>query len=310
MAPKVKHKDKIVLITGSAGLLGTALLQRIPENIRVAPTYFTNPQLNVHPDTTTYKLDITNEENVLSVFKNVKPTYVIHASSLGNVDYCETHREEAYKINVVGTKNIIKGCEKYGSKLIFISSNAVFDGLHAPYDEDSLVLPVNYYGETKAIGEDLVSDSGLQYAIVRLVLMYGWNNPSERQNPVTWLLDKLRQGEHIKLVDDTYTNPILNTQAALAVWSIIDKNKTGIFHIAGKDRVNRYEFGISVAEIFGFKTELIQKVDSSYFKGIANRMPDTTYITKRMENELMLKPLQLIDGLRYMKNHKELSHDK
>ena len=112
--------------------------------------------------------------------------------------FCEKNKKVAYKINVKGTENMIKVCYKNKAKLIFISSNAVFDGSNPPYSEKSKVHPVNYYGKTKVISEKMIMKSNVDYAIVRLILMYGWNHPKERENPVTWLINKLKNGRKIK----------------------------------------------------------------------------------------------------------------
>lgn len=281
---------KTILITGSTGLFGRAFLQLADKSYTIYP----NPE-------DTERLDITKKRDVMNFFKAHQPTIVVHAASIGSVDYCEQHKKEAYEVNVKGTRNIIAACKRYQAKLIFLSSNAIFDGTEAPYSEKSKPSPINYYGKTKLMGEMSIEKSGIPYAIVRLLLMYGWNNPMQRDNPVTWLLKKLESKQEVKLVNDTYTNPVYNEQAAEAVWQIIKKNKEGIFHIAGKDRVNRYEFGVMVAKIFGYDTKMILPVSSDYFSGIAPRMPDTTYDTKKMEKELQIKPFSLVVGLRKMK---------
>lgn len=295
-------KTNVVLLTGGAGLLGVALLADPPSNFSIVPTYFNNPikQLGQY---TFIKLNIVNPAAVTKVFLSVKPTVIIHAASIGNVDYCEKNPDEAYQINVVGTKNIVRACEEHGVKLIFLSSNAVFDGLSAPYNETSKVNPVNYYGKTKVLAEELILKRQLEHAIVRLILMYGWNHPTQRQNPVTWLLDKLMASEPIKMVNDTYTNPVFNNQAAQTIWRLIKQDKSGLYHVAGKRRVNRYDFAVQTAKTFGYDPGLIEPVGSDYFAGIATRMPDTTYDTAKMEKELGVSPLDIADGLVAMKSN-------
>ena len=133
-----------------------------------------------------------------------------------------------------------------------------------------------------------------------MTLMYGWNNSNQRSNAVTWLLDRLRRAEPTKLVNDTYVNPIYNLQAAENIWKIIKLGKSGIFHLAGRDRVNRYEFGLITARIFGFDDRLLEPVSSDYFPGIALRMPDTTFATTKMIEGLSSRPLSLQAGLEFM----------
>jgi len=302
---KERAHDKTVLITGGTGLLGMGLLETIPEGYKVIPSYKSDFILGVYDGFNFHKFDITKKNEVSNAFDKIKPSCVIHAASIANVDYCERNKNETYLVNVEGTKNILSLCKEYETKLIFTSSNAVFDGGSSPYLEESETSPVNYYGETKSIAEKLVKDADSDYVVARLILMYGWNHPNERKNPVTWLLEKLQAHENLKMVNDTYTNPLFNIQAAKAIWQIIKRDKSGIYNIAGKDRVNRYEFAVRTAEVFGLDAKLIEPVTSDYFSGIAKRMPDTTYNTKKMECDLGILPMSLDEGLSFMKEHQK-----
>ncbi len=288
-----------VILTGSTGLFGRAVLATVPPHYRIFPVYFHNPPLDqVHKFS---RIDITKKQALRKFFDETQPDVVIHAASLGNVDYCERNPAEADLVNVSATHYITDLCRGIGSRLIFTSSNAVFDGTSGPYSEDSPVHPVNHYGQTKVLGERLVLSSP-DNSVARFTLMYGWNNSDQRSNAVTWLLDKLRRGEEVKLVHDTYVNPVLNLQAASCVWRIITQNKTGIYHIAGRDRLNRYEFGLKTARVFGFRPALLKPVPSNYFPGLAKRMPDTTFKTAKMESELHQRPLTIMAGLKIMKH--------
>lgn len=294
----MKNKKKVI-ITGAKGLFGKALLGVLKKDFELYPF---SSQRSLNKDGFIYtQADVTDIEVIERVFEKIKPDIVIHAASLGNVDFCEKNQARAYAVNVKGTGNIIAACEALGAKIYFTSSNAVFDGIKAPYAENSKVSPVNYYGKTKVLAEELVRDSGLDYVIARLTLMYGWNNPTQRANPVTWLLGKLKNKESVKLVNDTYVNPILNTQAAEYFLKLLLLNVSGVFHVAGGERINRYDLGIKTAEIFGYDTSLIEAVDSDYFFGIAKRMPDTTYVTSKLEEITQISPLEIIDGLTKMK---------
>lgn len=291
---------KSVLITGINGLLGVGLTKTLPSGIEIIKTHHKNNQ----KDNSSY-LDITDKESIAGVFsKNVFDS-VIHTASIGNVDECEKDKEFAYKVNVQGTRNLIEACEKYNKHLIYISTNAVFSGDNAPYSEADKKNPVNYYGETKSISEDEVLNSKISSAIVRLVLMYGWNNEKSRQNPVTWLLDKLKNQEKVLLVNDTYVNPVYNLQAADAIWKLLQAKKTGIFHVAGETSLNRYELGIATAKVFGLDASNISPVDSSYFPSIAKRMPNTTYDLTKIKKEIGYIPLSIENGLKLMMGEKK-----
>ena len=248
-------QNQKILLIGAIGLLGQALL-RTKSKFSVVPLFYKN--IDLESNCSRSVLDITDKKSVLRQVAIIKPSIIIHAASIGNVDYCEKHQEEAHKVNVEGTQNLVDACQQHNAKLVFMSSNAVFDGKSPPYNEKGKVNPINFYGKTKALAEEIIQRSRIDNVIVRLILMYGWNHPKVRENPVTWLLKKLEKKEVTKLVNDTYTNPLYNMQAAQAIWTLIKRNKTGIYHIAGKEKVNRYEFGVKVARVFGYEIKNIK----------------------------------------------------
>ena len=171
----------------------------------------------------------------------------------------------------------------------------------APYAETATPNPVNKYGQIKLQCEKLVTETLERYAIMRPILMYGWNHPVTRPNTVTWIYEKLQRGETVELVDDVTENPLYNLQCGEVLWAMVNKRPHGIFHVAGKDHCNRYQFGLKIAKAFGLDASLIKRVDSSHFPGIAARPPNTTLSVKRMEKELGVKAIKLDDGLKSMK---------
>jgi dTDP-4-dehydrorhamnose reductase len=250
------------------------------------------------------QLDITDRARVFDVFDKIRPEVLIHTAAIANVDYCETHKEEARRVNVAGTANLLDACDKHGTKMIFTSTNAVFDGEHAPYSEEDEPSPINYYGKTKLEAETLVRQRGVKHVVARLMTMYGWNNPSERQNPVTLLLSKLMKGEAVQMVDDIYNNHLFADNCADAIWAIVKLDKAGLYHIAGGDCVSAYELALKTADVFGLDKSLIKRVKSNFFKFPAPRPKNTCYVTKKMEKELGVKPLGVKEGLLYMKQHR------
>ncbi len=282
----------MILITGGTGLLGKALIETNP-SYNIIPTYFPNK-----PDTKTgvfNELNITDKDKVLSSIKLVNPDVIIHTAAIGDVDYCEKNKDKSWATNVEGTKNIIEAAKECNAKIIYISSNAVFDGSNPPYREEDRVNPLSYYGETKVVCERLVRNSGLDYAIVRAILMYGWNNPLERQNMLTWILGSKTP---LKIVDDIYSNPLLATNCAEAIWAIIKKKRTGIYHVAGADCMSRYDFALKIVEVFGLDIS-ISPVPDSYF-GFAPRPLNTCLCTEKMTLELV-KPISVYEGLNILK---------
>jgi dTDP-4-dehydrorhamnose reductase len=284
-----------VLFTGATGLLGRYFINTKPEGFELFGTYNRNVSENRK---NFFQLDVTDRDQILDSFN-----IVVHAASIGNVDYCETHKEEASKVNVDSIKYILEACKTLGSKLIFTSSNAVYDGKNPPYPEESLRNPLDYYGKTKLEGEDLIIESGIPYVILRLMTMYGWPQDGGRSNPVDWMVNELTNKRKINVVNDIYNNHLYAGQAAETIWQTIKKEKQDeIYNVAGKSCISRFELALKVADIFNLDKNLIVPVDSSFFKNIAPRPKDTCFDTKKMEDDLSVKALAIEEGLERMKD--------
>jgi dTDP-4-dehydrorhamnose reductase len=290
-----------VLITGGTGLLGVAVQRSAPNNIQGFSVYFPERSLPVPLPFPILAADVSDRMKMQAVFEWARPDVVIHAAAIGSVDYAERNREETKKINVGGTEVVIALCQIYNSRLIYISSNAVFDGRTPLYSETTPVNPINYYGQLKVDAENVVSKSGIPWAIVRPILMYGWPYPGERDNPVVWWANSLKNNRPIKVVDNVFSKPLPAWSVADVIWAIIQQKRTGIFHAAGRDHISLYQFALLTAEVFGVDASLISPVPDSYFPEIAPRPQDTSFETTKMETELGVKTVGVRDGLLKMK---------
>jgi dTDP-4-dehydrorhamnose reductase len=298
----MQNNSEEIFITGGTGLLGHYLVKSAPKKYNVSCSFFpANKRDSINYNCSKYHLDIRDRDVVLKTIKKNKPACVIHTASITSVDYVEKNREEAMINNLGGTNNIIEACQEVNARMIYTSSNAVFDGENPPYSENDSVNPLNYYGQIKVKGEEALRNSGLKYAIVRPILMYGWNLKVERKNPVTWLIDLLKTGKDVNIVDDIICNPLLAQDCADVIWKIVTLNREGVFHIGGEDEMSRYEFACITAEVFGLDRNVIRPVRNSFFTGIAPRPKNTTYCTDKIKKELQMFPMGVREGLRAMK---------
>jgi len=291
---------KRVLITGGTGLLGKGMEETAPAGWKILSVH--QRDYKVTDAKAEHRvLDIRDKVAVDKLFERHKFDAVVHAAGIASVDYVEKHYAESLESNIVGTLNVCSAARRQGTHLIYVSTNAVFDGKKAPYAEDAPVAPVNKYGRLKVDCERLVAETQSSFTILRPILMYGWNHPVTRPNPATWIYDKLLRGEAVELVDDVTENPLYNRQCGEVVWAAAKKKLPGIVHVAGKTAVNRHQFGLAIAKAFGLDASLVKRVTSARFPGIAPRPPNTTLVTRRMERELGVKAVTLADGLKAMK---------
>lgn len=293
-----------ILVTGGTGLLGKGLEETAPAGVAITSVHLRDYKVPAKR-AKHLSVDLRDKKAVERLFEKSRFDAVIHAAGIASVDYVESKYAESLESNIVSTLNVTAACRTRGIHLVYVSTNAVFDGTDAPYSEKDVTNPVNKYGRLKVECERLVQETLEKWTIVRPILMYGWNRTVTRPNPATWVYEKLLRGEAVELVDDVRENPLYNHQCGRALWAVLKKRPGGIFHFAGKDRVNRYQFGLAVAKAFGLDGGLIKRVDSSRFPSIAKRPPDTTFDVRRMERELGVKALGLDEGLADMRKHME-----
>lgn len=290
-----------VLITGGTGLLGHGLVATAAPEDHLSILHQRNYPCGMK-GVEEFVGDVRDRRQMMDLFESRQFDAVIHAAGLANVDYVERNFQEGWESNVLGTQNIIELARKLDIPLIYLSSNAVFDGENAPYREYDEVHPVNRYGQIKVECEQIIQRAYQEAAIVRPILMYGWHAPQTRNNPVTWIIDRLTKREPTFLVTDVYENPIWSYHCGEAIWRILRREKGGIFHVAGQDIVNRYEFAKLVVNVFNLDPSCLHPVASTYFPQIAPRPRNTSFLTERLQDELGMAPLSLLDGLNHMRS--------
>lgn len=302
---------KKVLYTGTTGLLGVYITTSVPKDVELHATIHRTQLVPQKATAIYHQLDIRDAVAVDTLISTVKPDVVLHAAAHGIVEFCEQHKDEATKTNIEGTRNLIQAVKKHGGRLVFYSTNATFDGFHAPYKEEDEQLPACFYGETKVQSERDIQAAGIPYTIIRLITMYGWNNPEERKNPISWGIETLKKGEPVNMVTDVWNNFLYAKSAAQASWKVaLDEKTSGrIYHFAGLSKLNRYELMTQVATTFGMNPGLVHPVTSDFFPSHVQRAPDTTFDTTRFEQELSQHAWTMQEGLDDMKNNLILPSD-
>jgi dTDP-4-dehydrorhamnose reductase len=293
-------RSKKILLTGSTGLLAKGFVETSLDGFEIIGVHLRN--YTIDDQRICHKvLNLHDAKAVEDLFKEYRFDCVVHAAGIANVDYIEKHREEGVASNLHITMNVVRACQLYGSHLIYISTNAVFDGNEAPYSEQSPTNPINHYGKIKQTCEEYVSTYMDDYTIVRPILMYGWHYPHCRSNPATWIIERLEKGEIVHMVNDIYENPLYNLQCGEILWQCVRRRPRGIVHAAGGEIVSRYDFALKLADVFGFSKEMIHPVDSSFFPSLVPRPANTSFDTRWIQRELGIIPLTVKAGLELMK---------
>lgn len=259
-----------VLIIGGSGVIGYNILKDfLHDKIDLRFTYFKNkPPISGGG----IYLDITKKNDTIKIIEQFNPDVVIHTVSITNLDLCENDHNLADEVNVKGTSNVIEGCKKNRSKLIFLSTSAVFDGTKLEYFEDDEPAPVSYYGKTKKISEDLVRNSKLPYLIIRIDQPYFWSEKWQHTNSVLRVLNSLRNKKLFKEIIDWYNTPTFIPDIVIAIKSLIKIDCCGIYHVVGSDYINRYNWALNVAAIFELDKNHILPITSDILNLSAKRV--------------------------------------
>ncbi len=292
---------KKILVTGANGLLG----QKVTELFRHETSHelvLTDLHENAfEPKGFDYfPMDITKKEDVKDAVKRLMPDYIINTAAYTNVDGCETDRELSWKVNVDAVKHFIIASRANSAKIIHISTDYVFDGKTGNYDESSKPCPLSYYGKSKLASENALLTSGVDFAIVRTMIIYG-TGKNLRPNFAVWLVNMLSEKNRVTIVDDQFGMPTMVDDLGWALVKMVELDKSGIYNICGSEYLSRYEFAVRLAGIFGFNENLIQPIKTADLNQAAARPMNSSFITLKAGSELGLKPLNATEGLQLLK---------
>jgi len=280
--------NSLVWITGAGGLIGNQLAQtgalRVPE-WKVRPL--------AHAD-----LELTDSDAVRRAFLTDRPSLVIHCAAISRTDVCEREPELARKVNVAATQCLAEVCDRV--PLIFLSSDLVFDGEKGRYVESDPTCPLSVYAETKLEAERIVL-SNPSHTVVRISLNGGQSprgtgafNEAMR---VAW-----QEGRTIKLFTDEFRSPLPAVVTAQAIWELAAQGASGLFHLAGSERLSRFEIGQCVAARWPQLSPKIEPGSLKDYRG-ARRPPDVSMDCRRVQSVLSFQ----LPGLRtWLAEHPEV----
>ena len=281
-----------VLITGASGLLGSALLREASKQGTTSVAAY-----NSRPLHGGLQMDITQHEQVRAAINDVAPDYVIHAAAFTNVDACEVEPRRAWDINALGTKHVVDACNEQSVKVVYISTDFVFDGENGPYSEDHPTHPINVYGESKLAGERFtLAHSG--NAVARVCVLYGPDHP----NFVTWVIDSLRANAPINVVNDQYNTPTYVGNCARALLRMCELGLTGVYHVSGREQVNRYDFACAIADVFGLNEKLINVTTTDTLRQRARRPMNSSLSVEKAERALKMRLANVREGLTLLRD--------
>ncbi|MBE7380036.1 MAG: NAD(P)-dependent oxidoreductase [Leptolyngbya sp. SIO1E4] len=236
-----------LLITGVSGFLGWHACRLLAPEWQVHGTYHQHPI--ALDQAVMYSLDLTDDDAVQASWDAIKPSAVLHTAAISKVNQCQQDPEGSFLVNVTGAVKLAERCAAAGIPFLFMSTDLVFEGTQAPYTETDRPNPVNHYGQQKAIAEAQILAAYPQGTICRLPLMYGAATPTARCF-VQGFLQAIAAGQTLTLFTDEIRTPAEVTDVVQGLRLVLDQGITGIIHLGGPQRLNRYEFGLMMAQAF------------------------------------------------------------
>lgn len=288
------NKPKVLLIT-STGLVGSYLYRVLKkEKLSVIGACHLFKDKSAR-----YNIDIVNKDTLERVFAGVEPEVVILSAALANVDYCEEHKDEAWQVNVEGLQNVVERAEAYDAKLVFFSTDYIFNGENGPYTEVDRPNPICFYGETKLRGESIIKENLKDYLIIRTTVVYGCD--TGEKNFAIKLINTLKEKRKLKIPFDQVSSPTYALNLAEIVTELIKKNKLGIYNVVGKDLIDRYTFALRICSEFGLSKNLIIPTKTKDLNQKAKRPLKAGLKVDKVRNEINRDIFGLGESLKIFK---------
>ena len=245
-----------ILVIGGSGFIGRYLVLRLmgTPGYDVSATYLSRPPAS--DGNSWHRLDLPDAGALEGVFLACRPDVVVHLAAMADVGAAERNPGRARAVNVCGTAEIARLCQHHGARLVFVSTEYVFDGQQGPYREDAAPRPNTQYGRTKRDAELAVEKLGDQGCIVRTSIVYGW--PLQRhRNFVPMLIERLRSGQPYRASTSVMRSPVYVEHLVDGMARLVEGNHPGIHHIAGRDWVSMYDFALAIADTFALDREIV-----------------------------------------------------
>jgi dTDP-4-dehydrorhamnose reductase len=282
-----------ILILGGTSLIGSTFAQYAKNRYDLYLTTHSASMTDL--DFNTINVDILkNANNIVQIITDYKPHYVIHCVAFPNVDFCETNQNLANILHVERTKDIAKISNKIGAKLIYFSTDAVFDGnLSRKYKENDSTNPLSHYGKTKLKSEKILLDYKIN-TVLRTTVVYGWHQKSRFTN---WVINSLKNNQSVGAFIDQQNTPTLVDDIAKVLVEIIENDISGLYHVSGSTCLSRNEFALKIANKFELNNKLISPTSSDKQKQLAPRPKNGCLDNSYCENTLDFKFHDIDSGI-------------
>lgn len=246
-----------LLVTGATGLLGLNLsLVAVEQGHQVTGLSHSRSLVNTPFDL--LQVDLVDITSAIDMIDGAQPEAIIHCAAMADLNAAQNAPDKAHQINCEAAGELAGAASRWGIPFIHISTDAVFDGKSGGYREEDPVNPLSVYAQTKLAGEDLVMRMHTDAAIARVVF-FGWSISGKRSLS-EFFFNNLRKGEQIQGFTDAFFSPLYVEDLAETLLEMLDHGLAGLYHVVSPESLSKYDFGVSIAQRFGFDPHLIEPV--------------------------------------------------
>ena len=281
-----------ILVLGGSGLVGDHFITDSKSNDFI--TTYRNNVINF-PNVVSVKINLPQDWSKLEeLILKEKPDIVLNSIAYSNSDFCETNREETYTLHVKISEKITTICSKINSKIVFLSTDYVFDGKKGNYAENDKTNPINYYGHTKDLAEKIIlkNENNL---VLRTAMVYG---SSSKVRFLRYVIENLKKDQEINTYDDIFNSATLLGDLTNGISKAIEFDASGIYHIVGSSCVSRFDFAKTVAKVFDFNENLVKPVSILSAKLKAQRPINPCLNNSKASKTFGIKFLSINEGIK------------
>ncbi|HEV2720616.1 MAG TPA: SDR family oxidoreductase [Thermoanaerobaculia bacterium] len=278
------------LVVGASGQVGEHCLAAL--DAAGVGTYHRNARPGMLP------LDMRDARQFDDVLRRTKPEVIYLAACRANVDECEQHPDETWQTNVAGVRNAVDAANRHGCKLVYLSSEYIFDGADGPYAETAAANPISVYGRQKLAAEHVMALFAHDWLIVRTTVVYSWE--SQGKNFLYRLINTLRAGQTLAVPADQISSPTYAPDLVRAMIDLAEDGARGVYNVAGSRVASRYEFALAAARAFDLDPNLIKPVATAELQQAAARPLTAGLLVDKAEHALGRPLLDFHAGLREM----------
>lgn len=272
-----------LLVTGASGLLGLNLCCVAADHGLDVTGLVHAHQLKDTPFSITQG-DLLDIDNSLLQIEAVQPDAIIHCAAIANINVAEKHPELAYQLNSEVPGRLAAATANWGIPFVQISTDAVFDGNQGNYRESDPTNPLSVYAHTKLAGEQAVQNANPDALITRVVF-FGWSLSGQRSLS-EFFFNNLGAGKSINGFTDTLFSPLYGEDLADLLLETLEAKLTGLYHVVSPESISKYDFGVRIADKFGFDPRLITPIVAKNLDRGAQRSLNLTLNCDKLQKDL------------------------